>query len=70
VSSAFFSSLTPWVLYLFLANGNVVAIPGIETLDQCLRHGYTLIRVDPQRFTMAEPICLPLADPDRVGGPR
>lgn len=60
----FFSLLSPWILYLFLANGNVVTVE-IETLDQCLRHGSTLIRVDPDRFTVKEPICLPYQDPNR-----
>jgi hypothetical protein len=58
-------NLGPWVLYLFLANGSVTVVPGIETLEQCLRHGHTAIVVDPSRFTLKEPMCLPLVDPDR-----
>jgi hypothetical protein len=62
--ATFFTRTTPWILYLFLANGNVVTSE-IETLEQCLRHGHTLIRLDPARFTVKEPICLPYQDPDR-----
>jgi hypothetical protein len=60
----FISNLTPWILYLFLANGNVQAVE-IETLDQCLRVGATLIAVDPQRFAVKNPVCLPYQDPNK-----
>lgn len=61
----FFSALSKWVLYLYLTNGSIVVVQNIETLEQCLRHGRTAIAVDPARFTLQEPLCLPAQDPDR-----
>lgn len=53
----------PFVLYLLLANGTITVTPGIETLQQCLNHGNLLIAADPARYTIREPICLPVREP-------
>jgi hypothetical protein len=62
---SFFTTLSPWILYLFLANGNIQTVE-VETLQQCLNHGRLLAAVAPDRFSIKGPVCLPYQEP-RLG---